>query len=69
MTGCIVHTAIKFIILNFIISRVVLVCVLPEFMMKFFPFTGRIGTPHFMSPEVVKREPYGKPADMWGCGM
>lgn len=22
-----------------------------------------------MSPEVVRREPYGKPADMWGCGM
>lgn len=30
---------------------------------------GRIGTPHFMSPEVVKREPYGKPNDVWGCGQ
>lgn len=29
---------------------------------------GRIGTPHFMSPEVVNREQYGKPADVWGCG-
>jgi serine/threonine protein kinase len=29
---------------------------------------GRIGTPHFMSPEVVKRIPYGKPNDVWGCG-
>ncbi|XP_071797987.1 LOW QUALITY PROTEIN: peripheral plasma membrane protein CASK-like [Asterias amurensis] len=30
---------------------------------------GRIGTPHFMAPEVVKREPYGKPIDIWGCGV
>ncbi|XP_071949535.1 peripheral plasma membrane protein CASK-like isoform X2 [Antedon mediterranea] len=30
---------------------------------------GRIGTPHFMAPEVVKRQPYGKPVDIWGCGV
>uniref|UniRef100_A0A1I8IH92 Peripheral plasma membrane protein CASK n=1 Tax=Macrostomum lignano TaxID=282301 RepID=A0A1I8IH92_9PLAT len=30
---------------------------------------GRIGTPHFMAPEVVRREPYGRPADAWGCGV
>uniref|UniRef100_A0A8D3DRG3 Calcium/calmodulin dependent serine protein kinase n=1 Tax=Scophthalmus maximus TaxID=52904 RepID=A0A8D3DRG3_SCOMX len=29
----------------------------------------RVGTPHFMAPEVVKREPYGKPVDVWGCGV
>ena len=29
---------------------------------------GRIGTPHFMSPEVINREQYGKPVDIWGCG-
>ncbi len=22
-----------------------------------------------MSPEVVKREPYGKPVDIWGAGV
>ncbi|KAI5107103.1 peripheral plasma membrane protein CASK isoform X20, partial [Silurus meridionalis] len=32
-------------------------------------FPGRVGTPHFMAPEVVKREPYGKPVDVWGCGV
>ncbi|XP_042149901.1 peripheral plasma membrane protein CASK isoform X3 [Ixodes scapularis] len=30
---------------------------------------GRIGTPHFMAPEVVQRKPYGKPADVWSCGV
>lgn len=32
-------------------------------------WSGRVGTPHFMAPEVVKREPYGKPVDVWGCGV
>ena len=31
--------------------------------------TGRVGTPQFMSPEVINRQPYGKPVDMWGCGV
>jgi len=30
---------------------------------------GRIGTPHFMSPEVVQRKPYGKPVDVWSTGV
>lgn len=30
---------------------------------------GRIGTPHFMAPEVVLRKPYGKPIDVWSCGV
>jgi len=30
---------------------------------------GRIGTPHFMSPEVVMRKPYGKPVDVWSTGV
>lgn len=31
--------------------------------------SGRIGTPHFMSPEMINREQYGKPIDVWGCGV
>lgn len=31
--------------------------------------SGRIGTPNYMSPEVVLRRPYAKPVDMWGCGV
>uniref|UniRef100_H2ZK21 Peripheral plasma membrane protein CASK n=1 Tax=Ciona savignyi TaxID=51511 RepID=H2ZK21_CIOSA len=30
---------------------------------------GNVGTPHFMAPEVVLGEPYGKPVDIWGCGV
>ncbi len=36
----------------------------PDGMIK----SGRIGTPHFMAPEVVKREPYDCAVDIWGCG-
>ena len=30
--------------------------------------TGFAGTPGYLSPEVLKREPYGKPVDVWACG-
>ncbi|XP_050534339.1 peripheral plasma membrane protein CASK isoform X4 [Daktulosphaira vitifoliae] len=30
---------------------------------------GRIGTPHFMAPEVVDRQQYGKPGDVWSAGV
>lgn len=26
-------------------------------------------TPHFMAPEMSLGEPYGKPVDMWSCGV
>ena len=31
--------------------------------------SGRIGTPNYMSPEVVQRLPYSKSVDIWGCGI
>ena len=31
--------------------------------------TGRIGTPSFTAPELIKRQPYGKPVDMWAVGV
>lgn len=30
--------------------------------------TTTIGTPFFMAPEIIKREPYGFPADIWAAG-
>ena len=30
---------------------------------------GRIGTPHFMAPEVIQRRRYGKPIDVWSTGV
>jgi serine/threonine protein kinase len=29
---------------------------------------GFAGTPGYLSPEVLKKEPYGKPVDIWACG-
>ena len=34
-----------------------------------FLVSGFAGTPGYLSPEVVRKEPYGKPVDMWACGM
>ena len=31
-------------------------------------FAGFAGTPGYLSPEVLKKEPYGKPVDIWACG-
>lgn len=30
--------------------------------------TGFAGTPGYLSPEVLRKDPYGKPVDMWACG-
>ncbi|VDL19717.1 unnamed protein product [Hymenolepis diminuta] len=27
------------------------------------------GTPGYLSPEVLRKEPYGKPVDIWACGV
>lgn len=31
-------------------------------------FLGFAGTPGYLSPEVLRKDPYGKPVDMWACG-
>lgn len=31
-------------------------------------YKGFAGTPGYLSPEVLKKEPYGKPVDIWACG-
>ncbi|KHJ45979.1 kinase domain protein [Trichuris suis] len=30
---------------------------------------GFAGTPGYLSPEVLKKEPYSKPVDVWACGL
>ncbi|GBO34568.1 Calcium/calmodulin-dependent protein kinase type II alpha chain, partial [Araneus ventricosus] len=32
-------------------------------------FIGFAGTPGYLSPEVLKKDPYGKPVDIWACGV
>ena len=31
-------------------------------------FVGFAGTPGYLSPEVLKKEPYGRSVDLWACG-
>lgn len=33
-----------------------------------YSWHGFAGTPGYLSPEVIRKEPYGKPVDMWACG-
>jgi serine/threonine protein kinase len=30
---------------------------------------GLAGTPGYLAPEVLKNESYGKPVDVWACGV
>lgn len=38
------------------------------FFLRFEFRLGFAGTPGYLSPEVLKKEPYGKPVDIWACG-
>lgn len=37
-------------------------------MMGWFSVTGFAGTPGYLSPEVLRKDPYGKAVDLWACG-
>ena len=30
--------------------------------------SGFAGTPGYLAPEVIKKNPYGKRVDLWACG-
>lgn len=34
-----------------------------------YTMTDVTGTPGYVAPEVIKREPYGRAVDMWACGV
>ena len=34
-----------------------------------FAWYGFAGTPGYLSPEVLKKIPYGRPVDLWACGV
>lgn len=35
----------------------------------FLLFTGRVGCPHYMAPEIISRRIFGKACDVWGAGV
>ena len=34
-----------------------------------YAWHGFAGTPGYLSPEVLRKEPYTKPVDIWACGV
>ena len=41
----------------------------PGLIVCFSPlFPGFAGTPGYLSPEVLRKDPYGRPVDIWACG-
>lgn len=38
-------------------------------MFRSAPFAGRVGSPHYMAPEVIANRTYGKPCDVWAAGV
>ena len=39
-----------------------------SFFYLLFLLAGFAGTPGYLSPEVLRKDPYGKPVDVWACG-
>lgn len=40
-----------------------------NFTLNVFVSAGFAGTPGYLSPEVLRKDPYGKPVDIWACGL
>ena len=40
-----------------------------SFLNKIFKLLGFAGTPGYLSPEVLRKEAYGKAVDIWACGV
>ncbi|XP_016396019.1 calcium/calmodulin-dependent protein kinase type II delta 2 chain-like [Sinocyclocheilus rhinocerous] len=38
-------------------------------LLRFSILMSFAGTPGYLSPEVLRKDPYGKPVDMWACGV
>ena len=44
-------------------------CEFCSLIIKSFCIAGFAGTPGYLSPEVLKKEPYAKAVDIWACGV
>ena len=40
----------------------------PAVLISFLWTAGFAGTPGYLSPEVLKKDPYGRAVDLWACG-
>ena len=39
------------------------------YFVRWFKILGFAGTPGYLSPEVLRKEAYGKAVDIWACGV
>ena len=49
-------------------SFIIYIVLLLQWASKYKYIIGFAGTPGYLSPEVIRKDPYGKPVDVWACG-